>query len=56
MCELAGGAGCLDTWLHEVRAVGIKMGRGGEGCVLKAVLEDWKAGCYLADGLSHLGE
>ena len=39
-----------DTWLHEVRAVGMGeggKGRGGEGCVPRAVLTNWKTGCYL---------
>lgn len=39
-----------DTWLHEVRAVGIAGGREGEGVergVQRAVLKNWKTGCYL---------
>lgn len=48
MWELAGGAGCPDTWLHEVRAVGIGGGREGEEWRgVCAVLKNWKTVCYL---------
>lgn len=57
MCKVAGGASCLDTWLHEVWATGIKgrAEKGEERSVYRG-LPSRIGRQVTSNGLNHLGE